>query len=259
MIKIFIVSLKKDTVRRKKISTILDDNNISYEFFDAVLGKELTDKQIGEISLHQVEKRHGRKLTKGEIGCTLSHLKVYSSIVGNKYPWACILEDDAILDERFTNFIKFFSYDEMNVASDLYLLGGQNGLLSEKWIGKSLFTRKVIGRQVFKKTIMSYSHVFRACGYLISYDMANDLISESDSGFFLADEWDFFHSKKIINNIYLADFVDHPIDLKDSNLEKERQAFRTGRGSKYPRVRWVYLKFKFYFFYFLSLIKKFGI
>lgn len=45
-------------------------------------------------------------MTKGEIGCALSHLKIYQKIVDENIPYALILEDDAIFDAEFPKYLK---------------------------------------------------------------------------------------------------------------------------------------------------------
>lgn len=49
-------------------------------------------------------------LTRGEIGCSLSHIKIYEDIIKNNLSYAMILEDDAVLSSQLPNFIADFEY-----------------------------------------------------------------------------------------------------------------------------------------------------
>ena len=44
-----------------------------------------------------------------------------------------------------------------------------------------------------------------------------------ENEFILADDWAYLERKGLIEKIYLSDFVDHPVDLSDSNIQKERE------------------------------------
>lgn len=56
MIKILIISLKKDIERREKLLQILKGYEQYYVFIDAVLGKELDYQYLQSLPIHQVEK-----------------------------------------------------------------------------------------------------------------------------------------------------------------------------------------------------------
>ena len=44
-------------------------------------------------------------MTKGEIGCALSHLKIYQKTVDEDIPYALILEDDTLFDTEFPKYL----------------------------------------------------------------------------------------------------------------------------------------------------------
>lgn len=223
MLHIYIVSLKQDVEKREVISKILEGFNLNFIFIDAVYGKELSDDILNSIRVKSAGKLLIRQfpLTPGEIGCTLSHLKVYQNIVDNKLDWACILEDDVILDERFKTFISDFTDTGLDPES-LYVLGGQNGL-AEGQIIKSIKNIQTIGGQKFTKTIKSDAVIYRTCCYLMSSSLAEKIIKDSQKNFILADDFSHLVKKDIIKKIYLSDFVNHPLDLSGSYLQKERK------------------------------------
>ena len=55
----------------------MENLNLSFEFFDAVNGKELTTEEIKLLCDTQALNDNPRWLNKRAIGCSLSHLFVY--------------------------------------------------------------------------------------------------------------------------------------------------------------------------------------
>jgi len=223
MLPIYIISLKQDMEKRQVISNTLKDFGLEFKFIDAIHGKELSDVIVNSARRHSKGNilRRGFVPTPNEIGCTLSHLKAYKNILDNNLSWACILEDDAILDRKFKTFIEGFQETILDPKT-LYLLGGQNGL-DQLSVIKSRKNKITIAGQKFTKTIKSEKYIYRTCCYLISSYLAENIIQLSDKVFIVADDWAYLADNRIINRIYLSDFVDHPLDLSASRIQKERK------------------------------------
>ena len=238
MLHIYVISLERDTEKRKVIKETLQGFNLNFSFINAIDGISLPESQINlirERSVGAVASR-GFPATAGEIGCTLSHVKAYHQVLEDNQIWACILEDDVILDERFKVFINTFQSTNMN-SKDLYLMGGQYGL-GIKYIIKSNKNINYIGGAAFHKTIRSQYLVQRTCCYLISSAMAKKLLRLSQESFILADDWGYLSENKYINRIYLADFVEHPTDLSASNLEKGRKEAELNKKVRNVSFSW---------------------
>lgn len=101
--KAFIINLKSEEKRRKQITKQCDTYNIDYEMINAINGHDLADEAISAITYDYPD----CLLTKGEIGCALSHMSIYSKILSEDIHCALILEDDAILDQRINSYINF--------------------------------------------------------------------------------------------------------------------------------------------------------
>lgn len=223
MIPVFIISMKNDLDRRQRITEQLNKYNIPFTFIDAVVGKMLDKTSIEQIDLSKVINRKKRNISLGEIGCSLSHVKVYSKIINNNIPYSLILEDDVIFDDRLAEFVNSFKYSEhLFHESDLLILGGQNGIDKSRFISRSFWSKIIVGGQLFSKTINSEKYIFRTCCYVVSFKMANNLHDIFQSEFFIADEWSYFKEIGLINDIFLSSFVDHPLDLRLSHIEQER-------------------------------------
>lgn len=97
--KIFVINLKRATVRKEQFlkNWAFFANELS--FFNAIDGKDLSTNELSKCS---VDYPH-LKLTKGEIACALSHLALYRKIVKEKISMALILEDDAILKKNINH------------------------------------------------------------------------------------------------------------------------------------------------------------
>lgn len=103
--KVLIISLQRATERREHISKQMQEQNIPFEFFDAVDGRKLTEEQKSLADLTLAEELLGHTLVPGEIGCALSHIGVYEKMVKENIASCIILEDDMIFDPQFKNII----------------------------------------------------------------------------------------------------------------------------------------------------------
>lgn len=103
---IFIISLK-NSPRRDVIKQRMDGLNLAFKFFDATYGKDLTEAELKEIDREFSQKRFSTRkpMTLGEIGCAISHIRLYEYIVSQNIPTAIILEDDAIVSHDFEKIV----------------------------------------------------------------------------------------------------------------------------------------------------------
>ena len=218
---IYIVSLpfseRRNTVKKEL-------NGEEVEFIDAIIGKDLPEKKICEINSNAwVNSRYNRKLGLGEIGCALSHRKIYEKMVNENIEWAIIFEDDIYLKHDFfseINKIKSkFSYN------DLFVLGVQEGLKSQDYI--LLSEEDVFNLSngfSLKRTHHSEKYIYRTAAYIISKTLAKRILDFTSEKFCCADDWYIFTKYNLINNIYMGDFVGHPEDISSQSLlEAERK------------------------------------
>ncbi len=108
--KIFIINLERDTNRKKNIQKQLDEQDIrNYEFIKAVDGQNggLDDQTFHVISEWR-EPFSSKVMTKGEIGCALTHYTIWQRIVKENLDYVLILEDDVILCDKFNNNLKIY-------------------------------------------------------------------------------------------------------------------------------------------------------
>ena len=123
--KVYIINLKKDKNRKKNILNELKKQNLkNYKFISAVNGNKLKKKEIN--SLISKEKNFinpiNTNMSKSEIGCSLSHIKIYKEIVKSDIDYALILEDDAFFLNKFTKNLKKFISINFKYKKQIILL-----------------------------------------------------------------------------------------------------------------------------------------
>jgi len=123
--KIYIVNLKKDKNRRENIIREVEKQNLTnYEIIDAVDGNKLNQNEINNSTFKN--KKHlnpwNSKMSPSQIGCALSHIKVYEKFIKTEYEVALILEDDAIFLRDFKNDLKQFILKNFKFKKQIVLL-----------------------------------------------------------------------------------------------------------------------------------------
>lgn len=100
--KVFLINLDKDVDRLQAADAQLRCLNIAYERISAVYGKDLSkDEQKAALNKFRWWCAIGRPIALGEIGCALSHYRLYQRMIDENIPYACILEDDVVLKSEF--------------------------------------------------------------------------------------------------------------------------------------------------------------
>ena len=107
---VFVINLEKSTERLARISKRLDELEVPFERIPAVYGAELSQEELETNYDPELNvKQYRRELPCGEIGCYISHIKVWKTIVERKIPCALILEDDITIDASLGQLIKAIS------------------------------------------------------------------------------------------------------------------------------------------------------
>jgi len=178
-IPVFIINLPHSTDRKVFIKSQCKDLGVSPIFISAVNGEDLTESEIHQYyDQEKAKKFFGRELLLGEIGCALSHKKIYQKIIDENIPYAVILEDDAVIKEGFSEAVKLIL--ALDVIWDLILLGHNKGFEKGKEIGSiksfwsdiELDNKFKIGRVV--------KGGLGAFGYIVSNNGAKELLDYID-------------------------------------------------------------------------------
>lgn len=133
--KTFIINRELDTSRKEAIiKQIQNITDIEIEFFPAVIGASLDKEKLLSLS-SKISQSHSEinwRILNGEIGCYLSHLNVYNSIVNDKSEndWYLILEDDVILSQHFIDVMNNKNIKRIlkKTAFGIIVLGFDSGI-----------------------------------------------------------------------------------------------------------------------------------
>ena len=87
------------------METQLERAGLEYEIVAATDGRDLTTGDLERLVDPALARRAPRWLRPGAIGCALSHLDVYQSIIDQGLEHALVLEDDAILKPEVRDLI----------------------------------------------------------------------------------------------------------------------------------------------------------
>jgi len=92
---IWVINLKRSIERRQHITRHLDGLGLDYELIEAVDGRELSPEELEQAYCSSAAIASiRRELTPGEIGWSLSHLRLYQRQVDERLDEVVILEDD---------------------------------------------------------------------------------------------------------------------------------------------------------------------
>jgi glycosyl transferase family 25 len=106
---VYVVNLPEQTIRRQFMALQLAQlpPGFNVEWVAGVRGSALSADELaadydeaGTIALA------GRPLYPGEIGCSLSHRGIYRKMMERHEPFAAILEDDALVGDRFPELVE---------------------------------------------------------------------------------------------------------------------------------------------------------
>lgn len=115
---IYVINMAKDTARMASMAWQLAAQGLAFERVEAVVGRELTAEQKrASYASFWYALLQGRAITDPELGCFLSHRKIYDLMIAREQEWAIIFEDDAELLEGFAQ--KLFAFDEQTREFDM--------------------------------------------------------------------------------------------------------------------------------------------
>ena len=164
---VFIVSLARAVERRAKMRAQLDGLGIRAEFTDAVDGVTLDLSQYRDrLNTDYWRVLRGRELSRGEIGCYLSHYRVWQTVADSGEQCALVLEDDAILYDGFCDVVR--GLQESPWVWDVVMLSGRKRRPIDKDLGEIADT----GRRLVRYRV----RVGGAVAYLITAAGAQKLL-----------------------------------------------------------------------------------
>jgi glycosyl transferase family 25 len=238
----FAINLVSDELRRNAISSQLEKLGIPYKVFNAIDGRKIPDTELPNLYDRQGAIKESHDLTRGELGCALSHLGVYREMVENSLNYALIVEDDAKLASDLPAVLKRLAEEFAPDAPVVVLLN-----YVEKY--KDLGVKEL---DEVHALVNTYGGIPNAHGYFITLAAARNLSENLFPIRLVADRWDKFNDKGLIK---VKAVVPYCVGLTDfalqSNLDVDRVArmrlYRRG-GVRYFLHRFLYKKFIYQLF-----------
>lgn len=122
---IFVISLKRSQDRRKSISSQFNSLGIPFQFFDAIDGRQLSEGDLKSVNFQKAKELCGHDLSLGEVGCSLSHIKLYEKCLEENIDEVIILEDDIMLKKDFLTVLTECFKKKLSSCEILYLFHGK--------------------------------------------------------------------------------------------------------------------------------------
>ena len=205
---LFVISLPGSTTRQQAMATQLKRHGLTFSWLDGVDGRALNESAIGQIySAERAEREAGRQLSRGEIGCALSHLKVYQTMLDQALELVLVLEDDAALDENFAEALA-----QVCAAIDW----SDNELVLLSHIQK--YTDWGAHRVAPGWRLVRPFSAYNGNGYLITRSGAEKLLAALQPVFQPADCWNYLGKKDVLRIRGIVPYLVNHSRLSEDSL-----------------------------------------
>lgn len=182
---VFVINLAHDAERRGHMDKQLAKVGFSAEFIPAVNGRALSDIDWQAYDKAKALRIYGVEMMGTEIGCTLSHYRLYERIVRDNIPVALIMEDDIEISPNLPRILEDLLANpspEWLVVRLESLRGRVREPKSPKFKGKSI--QKLRDGELYKLG----THVLGFGAYLIRKEAAERMLDYGRRVFMPADQ-----------------------------------------------------------------------
>ena len=102
---IWVLNLKKDVHRLRFMRKQLRALHLPFQRIEAIDGSVLTSEERGLYSKANALQYSRRELTPGEIGCTLSHARMWERMIREQIREVLIFEDDVLIGDALPRIL----------------------------------------------------------------------------------------------------------------------------------------------------------
>ncbi|MAD90205.1 MAG: glycosyl transferase family 25 [Pseudoalteromonas sp.] len=211
---IFIINMASSIERWHTTSSRLQAIGLEGTRFEATVGKALSEQEVASWYSAELNlKRHHRNMTPGEIGCYISHMRIWRKMRDENIPFCIVLEDDIKIEPHLVDVIeqidKLSKWDLVKLSDNCANSFIDEVKLSDKYI------------------LGNYLKVPNCCnGYALSLDGAKKLLNRKP--FFRPVDVDIqFHSEVSLN---ITGIKPYPID-EDLSFISDIASVNNGRHS----------------------------
>jgi len=182
---IVVISLPGSSDRQDAIAAQLERHGLPFSWLDGVNGRALDETTASQLyNGERAENEGGRQLSRGEIGCALSHLKAYQKMQDESLELLLVFEDDAALSEDFATALAQVCAAVDWRENDLVLLSHIQKYT--EWGARRLTPALRLVRPVA---------AYNGNGYLITRAGARKLLAELQPVYQPADGWNHLRKK----------------------------------------------------------------
>lgn len=241
--KTFIISLEEEAKRRENLIQQGIPIDWVKNYFRAIDVRK-NENFSKEVDYDNFYKRYRRKPKLGEIGCSLSHRKIYEIITKTSENFNLILEDDVITEDP--EFLAKLQKLE-NILSSTYFFSSKAVIIHLGIMESVEYNRKVkINRKVLKslrlKTNNQVEPIWRTHAYIINKKAASKLLEFEPQIQYVADDWQIRSRNKTIDYLF---FMQQQYFVPDTQFDSSIQNENDSWGKKKYNV-WKELLYKFY-------------
>jgi len=179
--RIFVINLPHRADKRAEILAQGEKYRLPLEIFEAVNGSAFTDDKLKNL----VHDYPACAMTKGVIGCALSHLGIYKKIIDENIPIALILEDDAILREDLGEALRQLETIDGNERPSVYLFSSH------------YYKPRPLRRLDDKHALHEFMDGSQGHGYAVNRKVAESLYKNLLPVKWEADKWYYFQQMKL--------------------------------------------------------------
>lgn len=173
---IYMINLLRRPYRRKRMMLTLKEVGISAKAVDAVDGKAMTTSDIRELGIDMLpgylDPWAKRTLTKGEIGCFLSHYYIWEEVVEKGYEKILIIEDDVRFEYKFRAKMHY-------LAEEIERQGHKWDLI---YVGRKILNGKSESYLNGSKILVHPSYSYWTLSYMLTLEGAKKLVGQKPLG-----------------------------------------------------------------------------
>jgi GR25 family glycosyltransferase involved in LPS biosynthesis len=235
--KIYIINLKTDNARRNYIYLLMKKYKINYTLI-------VVEKIDNKLNLYLNKENY---ITKGELGCLLSHLWCLNNAIQNQYNNFIIFEDDIIFHKDFNNlFEKIYS-----PKLDFLLLGACDfsfSSLNQFNVKDNLYTIDNNAIKVYG----AHANYYSLLGATKMFEFQMKYLSYKITSFFDKNYKDMFNFFKNKNSAFICYPNLVVSDISTTNLHHSFPFFSVAENNYYSKC-FTNFNFTDYHFIYLSL------
>ena len=226
--KVYGINLRQRADKRKHLLEECSRHNIDIEIIDAVDGRQLSQEELQQCA-HDYP---ASGLTLGEIGCALSHLKIYQKMIDAHCP--LILEDDILFNDEVGEVLDGIKLHEKK-ASQFKANQPRVYLLSPSHLYWGRF-KETLHKQY---TLNKIADAYYGYAYVLNLYAAQSLKTFLQPVAYEIDRWGFFQQMNVAR-VWCV--VPSPVasmddDKTTSDLEATRKKLILKRAAYYRTQR----------------------